>query len=530
MIDEIVAVNLGVIESARIEPAPGFTVITGETGTGKTLLLGALRLLLGQDAKPGLVGPFGEEAVAEGRFVLNDGGEVAARRTLPRQGRSRAYMDGSIASAKALEERVAAEIDLIGQHDQLSLLRPTEARALVDGALDEAGLRCLEDYGAAWRSWEEARSARDRLGGDRAALHRELDLVSYQATEIERASFQAGDDERLQQRADTLRHSVETSAMLAAAHVLVDNAREPLGHAVDELRRAGRLDPAQGGLAEQAANLADAVAELASEIRAGAEAIDHDPAALADIEERLSLLGELKRKYGQTAAEVIRFGKAAAARRDELTTLLARAEVVDGEVEAAESAVVAAGNLLTAARSEAARRLAESARSHLLDLGFADPQVEIRLDPEAPVGHGADAVTLLFSSDRRLDPAPVAAVASGGELSRLVLAIRLVGGSGEAAALVFDEIDSGVGGATALAVGRKLASLARERQVLCVTHLPQVAAFADRHYVVSRADNTAEVAVVEGEARVEELSRMLAGLPESEGGRDAAAELLALAT
>ncbi len=530
MIDELVVANLGVIESGRIEPGAGLTVVTGETGTGKTLLLGALRLLLGHDAKTGMVGPFGDEAVAEGRFVLSDGTEVGATRRLPRGGRSRAYLDGSIASATALDEKLAGVVDLIGQHDHLSLTRPHEARALVDRSLDDLGLRALAGFEEAWAQLETAKAARRQLGGDRAALARELDLVRFQADEIATAAFEPGDDEQLENDSTRLRHADDIAELLASARQRVEDAREPLGLALDEIRRVARIDPSHDHLEQTGEVLAEGLTEMATDLRRALDGVNRDPETLAGVEDRLTLLGELRRKYGKSIDEILAFASTAADRRDQLTDLLARADVIDIEVDSATEAVATAAERLTEARRSAARRLVSEARAHLIDLGFSDPLIVVDISPAPPSRHGADSVELLFASDARLQPGPVAAVASGGELSRLVLALRLAGGRGEAETLVFDEIDSGVGGATALALGRKLAALATDRQVLCVTHLPQVAAFAAKHYVVTRRDNTATVGVVAGDGRLEELSRMLAGLPASERGRDAAEELLELAT
>lgn len=529
MIDELVVHNLGVIESAHLEPAPGFTVVTGETGTGKTILLGALRLLLGGDTRVDLVGPFADEARVEGRFFDRDRTEIGATRRLPRDGRSRAYLDGSVASARALEERIAGLVEIVGQHDHLSLTRPSEARHLVDRLLDREGRTALDHYRQRWQSLVEAQAAQEQLGGDRAALARELDLVSFQADEISKAGFGEGDDAELSRLGDRLRHSEEIASLVDEAARGVDTGREAVGEAVAALRRGGRLDPA---LEEQAGHLATAAAgldDLAHDLRSYAEDIEMDPDRLREVEERLTLLGELRRKYGRTLEEILAFGESAASRRTELESLLERADRIDSEVSAAQEAVRRAGEELAGARRRAAIELSARARDHLLDLGFSDPLVEVVVEEAEPRPTGADEVTLLFASDSRLAPGPVASVASGGELSRLVLALRLVGGLGETETLVFDEIDAGVGGATALALGKKLAALAENRQVLCVTHLPQVAAFAARHYVVARDGATAGVRAVTGDERLAELSRMLGGLPESERGRDAAEELLEMA-
>jgi len=273
----------------------------------------------------------------------------------------------------------------------------------------------------------------------------------------------------------------------------------------------------------------DTLSELGQQVRVTAEGIDQDPQRLEVVEARLTELGELRRKYGRSLEDVLAFGEESARRRQELEALLERADVIDEEVAATEGAVRVAGDSLREARVRAGDSLAEAARTHLRDLGFDDPVVTVEVTHSEAGPAGTDSVALLFASDSRLTPRPVAEVASGGELSRLVLALRLAGGRGESQTLVFDEIDAGIGGGTALAMGRKLADLAGDRQVLCVTHLPQVAAFADRHYVVHREGTTGAVTRVEGGERVEELARMLAGLPESDRGRQAAEELLDMA-
>lgn len=530
MIDELAARNLGVIESARIEPGPGLTVITGETGTGKTLLLGALRLLLGGEARPDLVGPFDDEAVAEGRFISPLGEEIGASRRLPRDGRSRAYLDGSIASARALEEQVAGLVEVVGQNDHLALNRPAEARHLVNRMLDGDGNEARAAYRRVWEALSEARQARDRLGGDHSGLARELDLVTFQSDEIQAAGFSPGDDVELSRIGERLRHADEIGSRLADARRALDAGRDNLGEAVAAVRRAARLDTTLEELSEWLGAAADGLNVLAQDLSGALEDVELDPARLEDVDRRLTKLGELRRKYGRTLEEVLRFGEEAVRRRGELESLLERAAVIDDEVQSAEQAVAEAGQRLRDARRRAGADLAEACVGHLRDLGFSDPTVQVEVTEAPPSAAGADTVRLLFASDSRLEPGPVAAVASGGELSRLVLALRLAGGNGEAQTLVFDEIDAGIGGATALTLGRKLAGLAADRQVLCVTHLPQLAAFAHRHYVIRREGNTATVARVEGEGRVAELARMLAGLPESARGRNAAEELLAMAT
>jgi DNA repair protein RecN (Recombination protein N) len=258
--------------------------------------------------------------------------------------------------------------------------------------------------------------------------------------------------------------------------------------------------------------------------------VEQDPAELESLNRRLADLADLRRKYGDTLDDVLTFGRQAASRAGEIGSLLQRAASLDDELAAAEEAVASVGERLGAARRSAAKLLAEGTAAHLRDLGFDDPVVAVDVQPADRAGpHGCDRVELRFASDASLPVGPVSRIASGGELSRLVLAIRLAGGIAEAPVLAFDEVDAGVGGATALAMGEKLARLAEGRQILVVTHLPQVAAFADTHLVVDRADGTATVRRLSGGDRVAELSRMLGGLPESLRGREHAEELIELA-
>ncbi len=532
MLDELLVRNFALIKEARISPGRGLVVVSGETGTGKTLLLGALRLLLGAEARGELVGPFADEAVVEGRFIVN-GAEVIAGRRIPRQGRSRAYLDGSLASSPILAERLGGVVEIVGQHDQLSLTRPSAIRELVDGHLDTKGRAALSRYGDAWQELTRVAKAREELGGDRGALARELDLARFQADEIEKARLEPGDDVSLERRAARLRHAESLLAHLAAAAEAGAAAGDSWGQVVEALRRASRLDPVLLDLASEAEHNAESLLELARSIRLAADGISPDPDELAEVEGRLTRLGEMRRKYGSSLGEVLSFGATARKRSEELAALLEKAATIDDDLLRAQEEVAKAGTELMTARGRAGRKLGARSLHHLRELGFDDPRLEVEVTDAPPESSGSDRLRLLFASDRRLAAGEVAKVASGGELSRLILSLRLAGleaapAQGEMV-LAFDEIDTGVGGATALQLGQKLGALAADYQVLCVTHLPQVAAFADTHFVVERNDNTATVTELDGDRRMAELSRMLAGLPDSARGQEAAAELMALA-
>lgn len=517
--------NLGILENAELEPSPGFTVITGETGAGKTLLLGALRLLTGEKGRNDVVGPFGADAQADG-LLLDGDVELGVSRFLPREGRSRAYLEGALVSAPALVERVGPLVEIVGQHDQLRIRRPAALLGLVDRALDEAGKESQTMYRDSWASYAAATAAQESLGGDGPALERELDLATHEAREIESAGLAPDDDDKSEALASRLRNAEAIRDQLSAAVEAASAMSDRAGEIVSALRRVAELDTELAGGRDLAERVSEEITDIVHLLRDRVEDAREDPESLAVAEARLTLLGDLKRKYGKTIAEVIEFGAAAGDRARALTELLGRSSTIEAEVARAREQVDRLGVELSRARLRAIEAIQDAVAAHLVGLGMPAASLHVTLESTPPGPSGADRVAALFSSDARLAEGRIEDVASGGELSRLVLALRLATNAEEATTLVFDEVDAGVGGATALALGKKLAELARSTQVLCVTHLPQVAAHADTHYAVRRTGPSAEVVRVDGEELVEELSRMLAGLPESAGGRGAAAELL----
>ena len=525
MLDELSVTNLGIIASARVEPGPGMVVVSGETGAGKTLLLGALRLLTGAPARSRLIGPHGAEATVEGRFLL-DGEELIVSRRVHARG-SRSYINGGMVPARVLAERLEGSIEIVGQHDPLSLTRPNALRSLIDlrlGSPDSAAT-----YRAAWNRATELESAAARLGGDLRSLEREQDLLAYQIREIEESGFGVGEDEELEHLALRLGNAEEIGELLVGVRRDLAAARDRLGPALGAVRRVCDLDPGRGGLVEMLEGLDATVAETLSAAREAWEDIDTDPRALASVNERLALLGDLRRKYGAGIEEILAFRDTARARHDEVGELLERAANIDADLAEASHALDDAGGALRREREAAASRIVDDAVAHLRELGFDAPLIRLDIGDAPPRRSGADRVDLQFSSDARLAPGPVARVASGGELSRLVLSLRLASGSGEARLVAFDEIDAGVGGTTALAMGAKLARLARNRQALCVSHLPQVAAYADTHIVVEREGPSATARTLDEGERVRELSRMLSGLADSDRGQHHARELLSVA-
>lgn len=529
MLEELVVSNLGLIPKASLTPSSGLTVITGETGAGKTVMLGALRLLVGETAAKGLIGPSGDEADISARFV-DDTDHIARRVVTPN--RSKAYLDGAISTASALRRTIGSRVSIVGQHDQHTITSSEGVRRLVDVSLTPKERAVLSIYDKAWDAHEVVRAEADLLGSDQRHLARELDTIRFQIAEIADAGFAIGDDDVLRARAAKLRNAEELATT-------VDTILDSLGEggaggniesAVRAVGGAVNLDQALEGFSDRIRDLHQTLSDINSDVIRYATDLSTDPEALEETEQRVALLSSLKRKYGDSLESVLAFHKDATARETELDELLASAGDIAERLDVASSDLDAAGEVLRATRSTAAARIAVAAHGHLTDLGFRDPFLEISVAPATPTRTGADIATVLFSSDASLEPGPVSAIASGGELSRLVLALTLASGGADTDVVAFDEIDAGVGGETALAMGQKLASLATTRQVLCVTHLPQVAAFADKHYVVTRNGATALISERVDTERTEELSRMLAGLSSSEKGQEHAEELLELAS
>ena len=521
MLAELAVRNLGVIERASLVLADGMTALTGETGAGKTLIVQAVQLLVGGRTDAAMVRAGAAEAVVEGRFVQPDGSELVVRRVIPASGRSRAYLDGALASAPELNAVGATLIDLHGQHQHQSLLRPRTQREALDrwGGVDLGPLAAARDELAALTANLAA------LGGDARARAQEIDLLRYQADEIAAAGLADPDElDRLVEREDLLADAAaHLSEGHAARHALAgdDGALDRLGSAMASLAGRKAFAPLSERLGAAAAELDDTVAQLRDVL----DSIEDDPQALADVRARHQRLRELTRKYGDTLADVVSFGADAAARLAQLESHDELAASLEAGIADAQRHVGAEAQAVAAARRAAAPGLAEAVGEHLASLALAGATLEVCVAGEPP----CDRVEMRFDANRGATPQPLAKTASGGELARVMLALRLVLSAGPPT-LVFDEVDAGIGGETALAVGRALASLTADHQVLVVTHLPQVAAFAHHQVAVRKSDDGDSVAsdlvAVSGDQRVSELARMLAGQPDSESGRRHAGELL----
>jgi DNA repair protein RecN (Recombination protein N) len=525
MLVELAVTDLGVIAELSLVFGRGMTALTGETGAGKTLVVTAIDLLVGGRADAGVVRPGAEEARVEGRFVTPGGDELVLSRVVPADGRSRAYVNGRLAPVSALADHGAALVDLHGQHAHQSLLRPATQRSSLDafGTVDLAPLR------AARARLTEIDAALAALGGDERARAREIDLLRFQVNELDAADLaDPNEDDALAHEEAVLADAVAHREAAGVAHgALADEggASDAIGTALAAI--AGRAPYAE--VEHRLRAVAAEVAELEADVRTAGERIDEDPARLDALRVRRQLLRDLRRKYGETLADVIAFAAEAHERLAELEGRDARAAALDGERDAAIATERAAAAVVARARRAAAPKLARAVQSHLGELAMPNARIEVIVQGDDP----ADDVELLLGANRGEPPAPLAKVASGGELARTMLALRLALGDPDIPTLVFDEVDAGIGGEAALAVGRSLATLGRTGQVLVVTHLPQVAAFADAQVAVAKTERKgrtiASATKLDDAARVVELSRMLSGQPESAAARGHAEELLAVA-
>jgi len=537
--------GLGVIDDLDLPLHPGLNVLTGETGAGKTMITVGLALALGARANASLVRDgadaarvqalFEVDRVSEARAVLDgwvDDGEVLLARTIPAEGKGTARIGGQLATASALATLGPVLVEVHGQGQTQRLLEPAIQTAFLDRYAGDRHLVALAAFRETHDALQTATAAVERLRDAARDRERELDLLAYQVREIEAVSPEPGESERLAGEEARLGHVerlMESGGAAEAALAGDDGgAADALVLAARALEEAGALDPEAGELAARGAALSVEVAELARDVRRYRESLAVDPERLQLLRERIGALKSLQRRYGETDADVLSFMAEASRRLAELAGADERLAELDETVEALTAQRVARAALVTAGRDGAAGRLATALGAELEELGMPGALVEVGLDPlTVPGPAGAERVELRFAGGPDLALHPLAKSASGGELSRTMLACRSVMADLDLVpTLVFDEVDAGIGGRAGLAVGRRLARLALDRQVLVVTHLPQIACFADRHVQVTKRGGTASAQVLDDEARVRELSRMLAGLDRSESAISHAEELL----
>ena len=539
MLHELHIAGLGVIDDLDLALHPGLNVLTGETGAGKTMVTTGLTLALGARAAASLVRDGAKAARVQARFDAPDDaddwaedGEVILARTVSAEGKSTARISGQLATATTLASLGEHLVEVHGQHQAQRLLSPVTQTAFLDRFAGDEHLVALAAYREAFDALRQAADEHDRLREAARDRERELDLLAYQVREIEAIAPQAGESAALAGEETRLAHVERLIEHTAAAGSALagddDAAGDAVSAAAQALTEAAELDPAAGEVAARARGLAAELAELARDVRDYREALAADPERLQQIRERTAELKGLQRKYGETDEDVIAYLAEASERLSQLSGADERLAELAAEVERRQDEVEQRGAVVTAGRSRASGDLADAVGRELEELGMPGAVVQVALEPQTPPGAaGFERVELRFAAGPGQSPAPLAKTASGGELSRTMLACRSVLADLDAIpTLVFDEVDAGIGGQAGLAVGRRLARLAQDRQVLVVTHLPQIACFADRHLSVAKHEGVATVAVLDDAERIAELSRMLAGMAESAGAVSHAQELL----
>lgn len=554
MISELRIADLGVIESAVLEPAAGFTAVTGETGAGKTMIVTSLGLLLGGRADSGAIRRGADRARVEGVFaelrhdvverVADAGGEVEDDSLLVARQltgtRSRCFLGGAGVPVAVAADIIADLVVIHGQSEQLRLAAPERQREILDRYAGPALADELTAYRADWAERQAARAELAQLRDHARERAREVDLLQFGLNEIEQVDPQAGEDVALAEEAeklqavDDLRLGAHTALVALAgdedsidagsALTAAATARKSLGESAD-------LDPTLEPLVTRAADLQVLAQELAQDVASYLSDLAADPARLEWIAERRSALQGLTRKYGETVDEVLAWAQASAARLGDLVAGDDRIEELAARVAQLDEALLARSVAITSHRADAADRLADAVAGELAALAMPHARLGFMLEPlPEPGPHGAEQVVLQFTANPGSTPRPIGKVASGGELSRIRLALEVVLAEGSATGtFVFDEVDSGVGGAVAIEIGRRLARLSRHAQVIVVTHLAQVAAFADRHLLVRKASDgqitTSGVHRLDDDERLAELARMMAGLEDSDTALAHAREL-----
>lgn len=532
--------NLALVEDLLWEPRKGFVAITGETGAGKSIILGAVSLLVGERADKSAIRSGAETCTVEGVFlleqnspvhaVLDEGGvepceenRLIIRRALSTNGSGKQFTNGSPCTLALLRQIGELLMDLHGPHDHQSLFSKEQQLLLLDAFAGAAPLRLA--FASARKEWMHLVEEKHRLTEDAAALAREADLLSHQTEEIARADLKPGEEDPLLARQKAASNGQRLSEICAQLSALASESDHSLSSRLGDVNRLAkelhRLDPRGEGLEKSAVGLFEGLQDFAREVERYAAGLEADPSELSRIESRLDVIQSLKRKFGSSVGEVIAFHEQACERLAALRDRGEREASLDGEIALAARSMDAAAQKLTKARKSTAPRLAALVKRHLADLGFAKSGFSISLDPLDPPGPpGCEAAEFLFSPNPGEPERPLRAIASSGEISRVMLSIKTaLAAQDSVPVLIFDEIDSNVGGEIGAKVGAKMKELGDSHQVFCITHLPQVAALAASHYIVAKDTSgkrtSTSLAEAEGPAREAEIARMLGGKPDS---------------
>jgi DNA repair protein RecN (Recombination protein N) len=534
--------NLAVIEAVEVELEPGFNVLTGETGAGKSILVEAVGLLLGARASADLVRTGETQATIEAIFEDADEGEVIVRREVTSQGRSRSFIDGTLATAGALRELADRLVELHGQHEHQSLLDPLTHLPLVD---ESAGLDALlQPVATAWTSMRRLREQRDRARMDGREKAARLDLIAFQLGEIEKAALRPGEDEELATSRLVLANAERIRRLCEESYAtLYESDQAVLSGLAQVWKRVAELATIEPKFADQLdsrESIKSQLEDMAFLLRRYGDEIDASPVRLQQVEDRLASIERLKRKYGPTLEDVIATGAALAREREMLTRSAEAVEDLDRMLAEARQRYLDLARDLSRRRRTASKLFASQVEAHLAQLAMVRTRFEVRFsaeeaDEDVWNERGIDQAEFFVSPNVGEDLRPLARIVSGGELSRLMLTLKTmaaIGGAGKT--LIFDEVDAGIGGEVAEIVGRKLQQLGQRFQVVCITHLPQIASRASTHYHLEKSirgrRTVTAVQRLDAAGRIEEISRMIGGRSVSEPVRASARQMLGIDT
>lgn len=550
MLIEIRIRDYAVIDDLSLKLKPGMNVLSGETGAGKSIIVGALSLLVGERASSQVVRKGAARASVEAVFDVSamagledrledlgfpkEDGVLILKREVASEGRNRAWVNGSPATAAAVGELGARLVDIHGQHEHQSLLKPVEQRSILDifGGVETLAATVRRLHSEVEKTRRELEDRKDRIG----ELESRADFLRFQLKEIEEAKLESGEEEALEEEARRLEHAQELAAGAGRLHEELYAGEDAVSDRVASLQqlldRLAQLDPSLAGNTGALAEVYHLLAELGQEMGRYATDMEDDPARLDEIRRRQDLIFRLKRKYGPEMDGVLETGRRVRAELEELDGASIDLKAVQEELERQTRELMGRTGELSVRRRENADRLAAEVREVLPALGLPRAEFRIQLQPlDYPGPGGGERVEFLISLNPGFEPGPLSSIASGGELSRVMLALKTVlAGVDQIPTLIFDEIDAGVGGAVALRVADKLREVAEHHQVFVITHLPQLASRAHQQLSVSKGEvegmASTEVRELSGEERITEVARMLGGDPDSATSRDHARELL----
>jgi DNA repair protein RecN (Recombination protein N) len=508
--------NFAIVDSLKLDLSPGLNVLTGETGAGKSILIDALSILIGGRAETSWIRTGADSSLIQGLF--SDGVESAARR-ISSNGRNTARLEGELVSVSELAERLGNLVVIHGQHASQTLQSSSEQRKLLDRLLTDKDQNKLSKYRETYSSYQRVCKELEELREATRERARRVDILQFQVAEINAAKLKTNEIEILKGNLETLRFAEKITSNASKAVNLLNsadiNAVELIAEAAKDLELAGRYNKTVESLASDLREALSSVSAVADEVESFLSEFEADPSGLEKLETRMAMIETLQRKYGESIETIMKYRDEAQAELDLLTNADANMEKLEKEQGALLETLKSIADELSAARKKVAKKLSEAVTKEIKPLGMVNAVFQVAIEKgNALSSHGQDDITFLFSANLGEEPAPLSDVASGGELSRVMLGLNVVTGS-DVPILAFDEVDAGIGGKTARAVGALLKQLAKDHQVLVVTHLPQVAAFADAQFYVEKHEvdkrTVTRVMRLEPHERELELARMLSG-------------------